>query len=137
MTGLKANTTDEWQVESVCQYPVIITSSYAVGSNFTTPVSLTEIAVTSAPDYTEAMAGDGFAANIYPNPATTSAHVDVKGTKGPYTIMVENLQGRVLWKVEIVTDSNVKIPLTNFAGGIYIVTVFDGVHIGKLKLMKQ
>ncbi len=137
ITGLKANTTYEWQVQSICQYPVIIASSYAAGANFTTPVSLTDIAVSSTPDYTKAAAGDGFSAAIYPNPAITSANLEVKGTKGAYNVMLTNMQGIVLWKAEGLTGSSVKIPLNSFAQGVYMVLVSDQTHTGKLKLVKQ
>ncbi len=137
LKGLKANTSYQWQVASICQYPVIIMSGYTAGSNFTTPVSPSEISVTNTSDYTKASAGDGFSASIYPNPASTIANVTVKDVKGPYSVIVTNLQGVVLWKVEKVTDGSVKIPLGSFAQGIYMITVKDQLHMGTLKLMKQ
>ena len=108
-----------------------------MGTNFTTPVSLTEISVTSTPDYTEASAGDGFSASIYPNPASTDANVEVRGAKGSYSVVVMNLQGVALWKAEGLTGSHVKIPLNSFAQGVYMVIVTDHLHTGKLKLIKQ
>jgi len=134
---LKANTSYEWQVATVCQYPLIIISSYTAGSNFTTPVSLAEFSVSTTTDYAHANAGDGFSALIYPNPAFEIATVDVKNAKGPYSVVVTNLQGAVLWKMERVNVNSVKIPLGSFARGIYMVTIKDQLHTGTLKLMKQ
>ena len=96
-----------------------------------------EIAVTNTSDYTRALAGDGFSAYLYPNPAFSFVNVEVKGSKGPYNIMVTNLQGAVLWKAEGLTDRQVKIPLSNLAQGVYMVMVTDKVHTGTLKLVKQ
>lgn len=137
LTGLKANGEYQWQVATICQYPVIVISEYTLGYNFTTPVALTEIAVTNSDDYKQASAGDGFSAKLYPNPATNNANLAIKGFKGSYTIIVTNLQGETLWKAENVTDNNVKLSLTNYAAGIYMVTVFDKEHTGRLKLVKQ
>ncbi|HYK44933.1 MAG TPA: T9SS type A sorting domain-containing protein [Parafilimonas sp.] len=134
---LTANTTYEWQVATICQYPVIIISSYTVGTNFTTPVSLGAFAVTGTDDHSRANAGDGFSALIYPNPAFAIANVDVKNAKGPYSVVVTNLQGVVLWKAEKVNDSSVRIPLASLARGIYMVVVKDELHSGTLRLMKQ
>ncbi len=94
--------------------------------------------VTSATsDYSKASAGDGFTASVYPNPASTSANVEVKGAKGPFNIMLTNLQGVVLWKADGVTDRIVKLPLRTLAQGIYMVVVTDQLHTGTLKLVKQ
>ncbi|HVW98912.1 MAG TPA: T9SS type A sorting domain-containing protein [Candidatus Babeliaceae bacterium] len=135
--SLKANTTYEWKVASICQYPKVILSTYAVGSNFTTPASLGDIIITSTTDHNQAIAGDGFSASIFPNPASTSANIVVKHAKGSYNIMVENLQGEILWKAEDVNDDHIKLPLQNLASGVYMILVTDGTHKGMLKLVKQ
>ncbi len=135
--GLSANTSYQWQVASICQYPVIIISSYTAGTNFKTPASLTAIQVTSTSDYSRAAAGDGFSALLSPNPAQDDVNVQVSGAKGYYSVMLTNLQGVVLWKAQDVTGSSVKIPLSRLAQGIYMVVVTDHVHTGTLKLLKR
>jgi len=134
---LKANTGYEWQVATICQYPVIIISSYTAGTNFTTPIALGQFAVSTSDDRTQASAGDGFTALIYPNPALEVANIDVKNAKGPYSVVLTNLQGVVLWKAEKVNDRSVRIPLASLARGIYMVVVKDELHSGTLRLMKQ
>ena len=134
---LNANTSYEWQVATICQYPLIIISSYTAGTNFTTPLSPNDIFTSNTSDYKEATAGDGFSAMVYPNPATTSADLKVKNPKGPYSVIVTSLEGAVLWRADDVTDSDVKISLTGFAQGAYLVTVYDKTHKGILKLIKQ
>jgi hypothetical protein len=74
---------------------------------------------------------------FFVNPASTVANLEVKGVSGRFDIVVENLQGVVLWKVEGVNDSNVKLPLQNLASGIYMILITDGTHKGMLKLVKQ
>ena len=137
LKGLKVNTEYEWQVASICQYPAIIISSYSAGVNFTTLSSGGAFAVSSSYNYTKAKAADGFSAIISPNPASSSAHVDVKGVKGAYSVTVLSMQGVVLWKAKDLTDTYVKIPLNSFAQGIYMVVVTDQVHAATLKLVKQ
>ena len=61
----------------------------------------------------------------------------MKGVNGPYNVIVKNLQGVVLWKADGLRNNNVKIPLNNFAQGIYMVMVTDDLHTGTLKLVKQ
>ncbi len=137
LKGLTANTAYEWKVASICQYPSIIISAYATGSNFTTLAAFGEITVTSTDDYSSASAGDGFSASIFPNPASTMANIEVKGANGTYDVIITNLQGVILWKAKGLKDNTTKVPLTNIAQGIYIVTVTDHLHKGTLKLIKQ
>ena len=137
LKGLKANTSYVWKVASICRYPAIIISTYTLGTNFTTPVSLTEISVTSTSDYTEARAGDGFSASIYPNPATTSARLQVKRVIGTYSVIFTNLQGTILRKYENLADTYINLPLENISAGVYMVIVFDKAHTARLKLVKQ
>jgi hypothetical protein len=108
-----------------------------LGTNFTTLVSPSEIAVSNTPDYTKAAAGDGFSASIYPNPATTNANLEVKGMKGSYSVVITNLLGKAVWKAEDLSDADINLPLGNISAGIYMVTVFDKEHTGRLKLIKQ
>jgi type IX secretion system substrate protein len=61
----------------------------------------------------------------------------MKGTTGAYSVIVTNLKGKILWKAEDVRDNNINLPLTNLAAGIYIITVSDKQHTGRLKLVKQ
>ena len=56
--------------------------------------------------------------------------------KGPYDVRVQDLQGIVLWHGEKLTDSYVTLPLDNLRA-LYLVTVFDKEHRGRLKLVKQ
>ena len=135
--GLKANTTYEWKAATICQYPNVILSAYATGTNFTTPASFGEIAVTNTTDYTSANSGDGFSAFIHPNPASAFANVEVKGTNAPFDIILTNLQGTVLWKAHELRDNEVKIPLSNLAQGIYMVIITDHLHRATLKLIKR
>jgi hypothetical protein len=137
ITGLTANTTYQWQVAVICRYPLIIISGYTAGANFTTPASLVTSPVVHSADYTKAISEDGFGATVFPNPATASANVVVKGFKGTYGVMVIDMKGAVIWKAEKVTDANLKVPLTNFAAGVYMVVVFDKHHTGRLKLVKE
>ncbi|MBV9963397.1 MAG: T9SS type A sorting domain-containing protein [Parafilimonas sp.] len=137
LKNLKPNTTYEWQVASICQYPQIIMSSYTAGANFTTPASFTDVAVSNTADYTKAAAGDGFSAGVYPNPATTNATLEVKGMKGNYSVVITNLQGTTLWKAENLQDASINLPINNLSGGIYMITIVDKEHIGRLKLIKQ
>jgi hypothetical protein len=134
---LKANTVYQWQIASICRYPAIIISSYASGANFTTPASFTAVAVSNTTDYTKAAAGDGFSAVIYPNPATSDARVEVKGATGNYSVIFTNLQGEVLRKYEDLSGSYVNLPLGNISAGIYMITVVDKKHTGRLKFIKQ
>jgi hypothetical protein len=137
LKALLANTSYQWQVATICQYPVIVVSGFTAGTNFTTPVSLTDIVTTSAEDYKIATAGDGFNAEIYPNPASNIANLSVRNMKGKYSVMVESLQGAVLWQASQVSDSDLKIPLGNFAQGVYMVIINDKTHKGTLKLVKE
>lgn len=136
LKALTANTSYEWQVASICKYPAIVISGYTAGNNFTTPVSFAEIAVNTSSSYKEASAGDGFSTAVYPNPASTSARLEVKAAKGPYTVVIENLAGVVLWKAEKLTDKIVELPVGNLPGSIYMVVVYDQEHKARLKLVK-
>ncbi len=137
ITGLTAGKAYQWQVASICQYPAIISSAYSVGAGFTTPSSLA-----AGSFYTEASQSkqtpdeDEFSASIYPNPTNAGATVHVAGFKGQYTVTVVSIQGTVLWQSQKQSGESVKIPVGNFAKGLYIVVVTDNMHTGRLKLLK-
>ena len=134
---LAANINYEWQVASICQYPVVILSSYTTGNNFTTPVSFARNLVATTADRQTAPAKDDFSAAVYPNPASTDATVVVKGLKGSFAIRVETMEGVLLSNAEGLTGSSIKLPLSRLPAGIYMITVFDKEHKGRLQLVKQ
>jgi hypothetical protein len=131
---LASNTTYQWQVASICNGGV--TSSYTAGASFKTPASLESGAVSSTLGV-KAETPDGFTASIYPNPATTTANLQVKGIKGQYAAMLISVQGNVLWQRQNNTDGTLSVPLSKLANGIYVVLVTDKTHTVRLKIVKQ
>lgn len=137
LKGLLPNTTYEWQVATICRYPKIIISTFTNGSNFTTPTLATDVAVKTTADYSRAAAGDGFTAAVHPNPATTEASLQLTGLKNNYTVQIINMQGVVLWQKADQSNVVLSLPVGILKRGTYMVIVNDGIHTGRLKLIKQ
>ncbi len=74
---------------------------------------------------------------VYPNPASTSAKVQLKGVKGNVSVVLTNMQGAVLWRNDRVNGNNISIALERLPAGMYFIKVKDNEHTKVLKLMKE
>jgi len=82
-------------------------------------------------------ANEDFSAMVYPNPASTSATIQLKGMKGNVSVVLTNMQGAVLWRSDRINGNNISIGLSSFPAGMYFIKVKDNVHTKVLKLMKE
>ena len=48
---------------------------------------------------------------VYPNPASTSATIQLKGMKGNVSVVLTNMQGAVLWRSDRINGNNISIGL--------------------------
>ena len=78
---------------------------------------------------------------VYPNPAQTTATLQLKGASGVVSVTITNIEGKVLWKDQYKDqykgERKIQLPLTNLSDGIYLVTVKDDTHYKTLKVIKQ
>jgi hypothetical protein len=77
-----------------------------------------------------------FKANLFPNPATGFANLQLSGYKGKVVVTLTNLAGKVLWKEEMANVETYRLPLGRFATGMYIVTIKNDAGTRLLKLIK-
>jgi bacillolysin len=80
---------------------------------------------------------EGFSAMVYPNPASTSATVQLKGVKGNVSVVLTNTQGAVLWRNDHGNSNNISIGLSSFPAGMYFIKIKDDEHTKVLKLLKE
>jgi hypothetical protein len=80
--------------------------------------------------------GKAFDAHLYPNPATNTAEVYLSGGVKNVTIILKDLDGRILWKIENVSSPVTSIPLQNLSPQVYLINVVIGEANKVLKLVK-
>lgn len=74
--------------------------------------------------------------SVYPNPAASFTMVDLAGEAG--TVMVSDLQGRVLDVVEVASDSEpIRLETAGYESGVYLVTLRRASAIQTVKLIVQ
>ncbi len=59
---------------------------------------------------------------LYPNPAHDQLHITLQGVTAD-NIKISDIQGRIVTQLSVNGQSNLQLPLVNFAPGIYIATI--------------
>jgi hypothetical protein len=89
---------------------------------------------------TNAVAGledieNAIAMNVYPNPASDVVNVEFTGNNGNYSVSLLDLQGRVIYSTvsnNVVGNQTITVPVSEVAGGSYIVKV-SGNGVSKVQ----
>jgi hypothetical protein len=70
---------------------------------------------------------EGIAVAVYPNPATTSTTVAVKGVEGRVNVAIIGLDGRILqtYVKECPTDCEMVLNVEGLANGTYLVRIYN------------
>lgn len=75
------------------------------------------------------------AASLQPNPASSFTTLSVRNGDGPVQVTVMDVTGRKLWVSGKINSSQVRIPVTNLAGGTYLVLVENNTHGYVIKML--
>jgi hypothetical protein len=78
-----------------------------------------------------------FDAVLYPNPTSNTSLLIIKGNQLTVDVSISDMLGRVIWSVSRNNDSQISLPVENFATGQYIVTVISGTNRKILKLVRE
>ena len=70
-------------------------------------------------------AGQNIAVQLYPNPNNGSFTLEINGNSGPATILITDLNGRVI-SSQVTSETTLSFDLTRYASGMYLVTVNAG-----------
>lgn len=123
----------EWRVRAICSTSPVTVSGYTTLGNFTTSGG------TSTPfargTYEQEVAGQGFKAVIYPNPANNLATLQVAGNVREYTITLTSPDGKLLWQSQKFNKGAVQLPVADKPAGVYMITVDTGTEKKILKLV--
>lgn len=133
ITGLTANTTYEWQVQTGCNASPLIASGFVPGPNFTTAASA-DAPVASVDLKTN---NTSFNAIAFPNPAHSSATLQLSGSIKDATITITDIAGKQLWQLQHVSDAQVALPIEKFVPGVYMIKVSNGTETRLIKLVKE
>jgi len=82
------------------------------------------------------------AAMLYPNPATTEAHLSLSGYHGNVVITVSDLAGKLVQAKLLAQDAKMMgrqqytLQVGGLSAGVYIVTIKDGTTVNSFKLVK-
>jgi hypothetical protein len=110
----------------------------AYSSAITLKTAAAFAAITAEPTEDQLLiAGKGFDAAVYPNPAVNAANLAIKGATGKIKIIVTDISGRVVWQHETSAVGQVTLPVQKFATGMYFIAIRDEKHTQMLKLLKQ
>lgn len=73
---------------------------------------------------------------LYPNPAADAAKLQLSGFSSGVIVTITDLQGKVVWQQDKLTNGTYTLPLANLAQGMYLVSIKDKASIRTLKLIK-
>jgi hypothetical protein len=74
---------------------------------------------------------------MWPNPANDMIHIDLSGFEKSVTISVVNNLGQVIYSKNVSPQNQFVLPISNWAEGIYSVTVRDEKRVATQRLVKQ
>ncbi len=75
-------------------------------------------------------------ATVSPNPVHNMATVQLSNAKNADAILTDN-SGKVLWEMENINTTQIRIPMQQFATGTYFITITDNNKVITLKLVKE
>jgi hypothetical protein len=104
-------------------------SAKITGPKFTTASALQTVEILSAQPGV-------LSAELFPNPATDHALLQVSGAKGKISVIITDMNGKTLWRSDNVI-SQVELPVANFSNGTYLVNIISDKEIKTLKLVKN
>lgn len=134
ISGLLPATTYEWRVATVCQASPQVMSAYTNGANFTMPASSSFTAKTVNGDDNRNIKLD---AMVFPNPVKINATLRFSNTPTDASVVLSDLNGKVLWQLAHVKQQQVTIPVAALSNGIYIIHIVDGSETKVLKLVRE
>ena len=75
--------------------------------------------------------------SIAPNPATSQATLFMKGQFKEINITLTDLNGKILWRKENVSERSISLPVKDLANGLYLVNIKNNDYSGVYKLYLQ
>ncbi|MEP6846751.1 MAG: T9SS type A sorting domain-containing protein [Panacibacter sp.] len=128
------NTIYQWKVASKCIN--ISTSSFSPYSAIKTFTTAAAIAASNAVDLSTA-SSNALKILLQPNPAKTNTTLVINGTVKNASITITDFVGKTIWKKDGINSNQIKLPVQNFAAGMYIVKLTNGNETKVTKLVKE
>lgn len=75
--------------------------------------------------------------NVYPNPATDVININLNAAQGLYTIELFDLLGNKVSAINVMNPGIVSLPLSEFANGVYMLTVSSAGFSQSYKVIKS
>ncbi len=124
LSGLTAGTAYTVEVRAVCES----SNSAWVSTNFTTQQSSSLAEATSG----------AITAVIYPNPAKDKATLQMSGITADATLIISDMQGRILATETIAAGSKrYELNTSNYASGVYYIRIVAGNTVNTQKLIVE
>jgi hypothetical protein len=140
LVGLLPSTKYQWRIATVCQTTPQIISSYTTIKGFTTKAAASAIILNkdgiNSDDNSESITINNSDLRIYPNPATGVAILECKGNTRNLTVMLTDMNGKVLWRRNNIAQQNLDIPVKDLASGTYLILITGEKETNTLKLIK-
>jgi len=68
----------------------------------------------------------GINISVYPNPAVENLHIDLENIVGDVVVKLFNASGELVLEKQYTTNTEIILPVKNYADGVYFVEVGDG-----------
>ena len=75
-------------------------------------------------------------ATVSPNPVSNVANLQLTNAKNAGIILTDNT-GRVVWKQNNINETQLQIPMQQYAAGVYYIKIISGNETTTIKIMKQ
>lgn len=133
--GLLPNTEYTMRMRTKCSSTPLRNSAWSIRYIFKTPVNLTADGGFGTQYYQ--VQQPAFTLSLSPNPASSVAVLSISGNKKNVSVSIADMAGRQLWQSVNISATQLRLPITPFASGIYLVTVCDGEQKQVIKLIKE
>jgi len=74
---------------------------------------------------------------IFPIPAKDAATLELGRISSDLKIELRDLNGKLLWQNDRVTETKINIPLSGFASGVYVVIISTKEYNKVIQLIKE
>lgn len=75
--------------------------------------------------------------HVFPNPANEIVNIYFDAIQSGVSVKIENLQGEIIFNTDFQNTSQVNLSVSDFAAGIYFITVSSGSELKKVKVIKS
>ena len=74
---------------------------------------------------------------LYPNPAHSTATLQIKGGAKNVDVSINDMSGKIIWKSSHANSSQINLPVEKLSSGVYLVTINNSTNSKTFRLIKE